>query len=353
MAIAYETKTEYTSSGTTITSDSFTAAGGSGSNRTLVFIIGWKDESTSLNNPSVSSVTYNSVALTFRARARQQYVANTRSVTCEVWTLDNPATGSNTLAYTLSEESTGSYVDACALIYSGANNGVGTNVGSATGASTTPSVAVTSTASDSYVVGGVIQDAQTTFTPGTDDTERADFPNTSGRMSMWVAETPGTSGSVTISATSGSSTRWSMVGVEILASGGASPITVNLSAAALAASGQVLDPQPGAVSVSLSAAALVTGGQSITISSATLVSLSPAVLSALGQALDPQPGVVTVILDPAVLSVSGGVITIGLELTIGDARVILMVPAIPVFVVPAFDSIFRVASIPVFEVSYD
>lgn len=223
--------TNYAAASAPITSDSFSADGGSGSGRSLVLIIGWKDEGTTVNNPSVSSVTYGGVALTFRARARQQYAGNGRSVTCEVWTLDNPASGSNTLAYTLSEESTHKPL-ASAAIYTAAGNGVGANVGSATGASNAPAVTFTSLNSDSMVVGGLFQDAQTTYTAGTDDTERADHPNTSGLPSMWVGDTPGISASVTLSASSGSTARWSMVAAELLASGEPPPLpTVVLNTA--------------------------------------------------------------------------------------------------------------------------
>jgi hypothetical protein len=184
---------------------------------------------------SVTALTVDGVNATFRVRASLQYAGN-REITTEIWTLDEndgltSGTG-KTVAITMSEE-VGSRISSVCAIYTGANNGVGPNTGNATGTSTTPSVSLTSTASDSLVAGGFshwLDDG--TFTPGTGDTERADFVDAGFPFyRAWFGDTPGTEASVTLSASSdeSDSAQWAFAAIEVLANAG---VGVNASQSA-------------------------------------------------------------------------------------------------------------------------
>ncbi len=87
--------------------------------------------------------------------------------------------------------------------------------------------------------------------------------------------------------------------------------TINLSAAAVAISGQVIDVQPGAVSKALSVGALTAQGQAITIQAPfppTVINLQAAQITAQGQALDQQSGPKTTSLQAASINAQGQVI---------------------------------------------
>jgi hypothetical protein len=225
MAIALDAATPHKSSAD-VSATSFSHAC-TGSDLSLVLVIGWLDTSRS-SGPTVSSVTYNGVALTFRARAQQLFAGNAQALTCEVWTLDNPATGSNTVAITISETGgAGREIYAAALSYTGANNGVGSTVGTATGSSTTPSVTFTTEAAGSWIVGGTPHTSEDkNATPGTDVNERTDY--TTG---VWAADKAATGGSDTFNCSYSIGDRWSLAAVELKAASWGGGATVKRLAA--------------------------------------------------------------------------------------------------------------------------
>jgi hypothetical protein len=213
---------------------------GAGANRTVVCVtLQFSDNRE--GDPDVTSVTYNGVALTVRATA----AINTGSsewLHAEIWTLDNPASGSNTGAVTYDSinlncdaifwsRNTGAVTyDSinlnCDAIfwshYTGANNGVGTNVGASTGISNNPSTTFTTDASDSMIVAGacVFGGDSDPFTPGSGVTERADGAtgtSITDDIGYTGLEKPATGGSDTIDTTASAADDWAIVAVEILA----------------------------------------------------------------------------------------------------------------------------------------
>ena len=108
-------------------SDSRSYDVGSGADRTLIVNVGMYDASA---EPTITALTYNGVSLTLRKRVSYNY-AGTRYIVTEQWTLDNPASGSNTLSTTIDIEA--DVVDLHVYHFTGANNGVGTNTASTSG----------------------------------------------------------------------------------------------------------------------------------------------------------------------------------------------------------------------------
>lgn len=94
---------------------------------------------------------------------------------------------------------------------------------------------------------------------------------------------------------------------------GAAPVTVNVNAATLSASGQALTVVPGAVSPVMGAGALAATGQAITVSApppAVSVSLNAASLTAAGQSVTVVPGARAVALNAGVITASGQAVTV-------------------------------------------
>lgn len=191
---------------------------GSGADRSLVAIVYMREPTGEASVPSVSGIVFNtSEAFTKRASATLTY-ASTADVVVEVWTLDNPTNTTADVVATLSEVV--SYGIALVVIeYTGANNGVGANVGSATGNSASPSVTFSTGAADSLIVGGInAASGSATFTPGANVTELRDI--TSDQLSAFAGEKAASGGSDTIDATISGSIRWSFAAIELLAASG-------------------------------------------------------------------------------------------------------------------------------------
>ena len=92
---------------------------------------------------------------------------------------------------------------------------------------------------------------------------------------------------------------------------GASPITINLDAAAITSAGQAISIVPAAVSVSLDAAALTASGQVLSVApGAAVISLDAGNLVASGQVLSVVPGVVSITLNAGNLVASGQVLSV-------------------------------------------
>lgn len=219
MAIAHQQTQGAESTTTSVTVSSF--AVGSGTDRTLVAIIAsWWNPAT--GTPSVSSVVFNTTEnFTYRAKAELNF-ATTRWGECEIWTLDNPSNATADVVATLSEApNAGSRL--IVLEYTGANNGVGANVGSATGNSADPQVTFTTTTSDGLIVAGLEfnSGSATPFTPDGSETERADGAYTS--ISYWAGELAASAGSQTVDLTANTSGRWSFAAIELLAASGGGP----------------------------------------------------------------------------------------------------------------------------------
>lgn len=146
-----------------------------GSNRELIVSISVVGSS----GISVSSITYNSVAMTRLSSSSSGVVS------VEMWGLTAPATGTNTISVTLSGacDSVG-----CACSFTGVNQTVsteGANTGPGSGGAGTASVDVTTVADNDWVVAS-ISTSDTTIT--SDQTERQ---NVSGAFGTGAMETFG------------------------------------------------------------------------------------------------------------------------------------------------------------------
>lgn len=137
----------------------------SGSNRALFVKVSYYDTSD-----SVSAVSYNSVAMTFIPGSK---VSNGQ-YTVEWYYLVNPATGSNTVSVTM----TGSVFDIgiTSISFTDAHQTTpyGTPV-TGTGTSTTPSVSVSSAATE-IVLDGIVIVHSGTLTAGAGQTQRTNEP---------------------------------------------------------------------------------------------------------------------------------------------------------------------------------
>lgn len=190
---------------------------GSGSDRTVVCVTMARTP-TDGSDPNTTAVTYNSVALTERASVSFNAGSNDW-FRIEEWTLDNPASGSNTGAVTY--DSTELNADAIFWYhYTGANNGVGQN-GSSTGSGTGLTTTFTTDESTSIITGGgvVFGNEGNPFSPGGGETERADG-NTGGDeqsdLSFTIMDSAATGGSDTFSTTASANEEWAILAVEIL-----------------------------------------------------------------------------------------------------------------------------------------
>jgi hypothetical protein len=195
---------------------------GAGADRTVVCVT--IQMSNRSGDPDVTSVTYNAVALTVRATATIDAGAS-KHIHVEIWTLDNPNSGSNTGAVTYDAIT----LQADAIFwfhYTGANNGVGTNVGASTGVSNNPSTTFTTDTATGMIVGGagILGGDTDPFTPGSGVTERADGAtgtDTSTDFGYTIIEKPSTGGSDTIDTTASASDDWAIPAIELLAAAAA------------------------------------------------------------------------------------------------------------------------------------
>ena len=96
MAITEYNQTNRDSS--SLTSDSFSFDVGSGTNRTLVVISMLYDNSSPYSS-GVSTMTYNSVSLGSPVATATQTFGGSRIVQTNIYVMDDPPSGSNTLAY--------------------------------------------------------------------------------------------------------------------------------------------------------------------------------------------------------------------------------------------------------------
>lgn len=175
----------------------------SGSNRVLLLGIGWYDTAD-----TVSSITYNSVAMTLVPSS----TATNGQYTAALYYLTDPTTGSNTISVTF----TGSVFDfgGVALSVTGADQStpLGT-ANTASGTSTTPSVTITS-ASGELVLDTLIIAHSGTLTVGGSQTQRWNAI-TGGGFIKGGASTEDGAASVTMSWSNSTSQDWAITGVPI------------------------------------------------------------------------------------------------------------------------------------------
>lgn len=267
---------------------------------------------------SASAITYNGVSMTLRAENNYNYTAN-RYLHTLVYTLDNPATGSNTFSVTYS---TACVANAIVLSsYTGANNGIGAT-NSATGTSSSPSVTLTTNNATGLIVGGVqvLGGDSDPFTPGSGVTERSDGAtdtNTNTDVGFTTGDKAATGGSDTFNFTASVSDQWSIVAVEIneAAGGTEGTLSATLGAATLAATGELAID--GTISATLGTATLSSAG-TIGLSASLDATLEDASLSATGTVA--ISGVVDTTLGDATLSSAGAVaITGAVDSNLDDA----------------------------------
>lgn len=163
---------------------------------------------------TVDSVTYNAVSMT-EGVIKSDPTAGARA---GLWYLDSPATGSNNVVITMSGTS---QIISGAVSFTGTSGSIGATA-SATGTSDTPSVSVTTTEDDSWVIDCVGGDGDTFTGTGTGQTVRWD--STDSRYSRGSTEVDTTPSSVTMSHTMSAGTaNWTTVCMEILVESAAGP----------------------------------------------------------------------------------------------------------------------------------
>ncbi|MCA9962470.1 MAG: hypothetical protein KC443_25725, partial [Anaerolineales bacterium] len=272
-----------------------------GSNLTLVVPIWIFDGSADI---TVTDITYNSVSLTQR-RARVETFGG-RYWRVEIWTLDSPATGSNTVAVTLSGTPSGYAVGA--ISYTGANNGVGTT-GDNSSNDNNPSTTHTSTTSNGLnIMAAVMRGGDSDpFAPDGSETERYDGAtgtNTNTDIGMTLIELASTGGSDTLSTTASVSDLWVSVMIELLAA--SSGVSIACNVGTLTLTGQQAAVAPGAVSVDASVGNLALAGQQAAIvPGAVGIALNTGTLALAGQQAAIVPGAVGIALNTGTLALAG------------------------------------------------
>jgi hypothetical protein len=106
----------------------------------------------------VTGITYNSVALTQAVTAA---IANARS---DIWYLKNPSTGANTISVTLA--GTATRTGGAAVSFTGADQSNPIHKSNSDASSGTPSVSVTTTVENTYLVASLYHGNETTATGG-------------------------------------------------------------------------------------------------------------------------------------------------------------------------------------------
>jgi hypothetical protein len=207
-----------TSDNATVTTYSNFAVG-SASDRTLLAIVTFEDFIAGTSN-TVASVVFNTTENFSEAHVGYNDYGGDDRMGCEIWRLDNPSNATADVVATM-DANVIKNTHLIILEFSGANNGIGANKAASTGSSGSYSISLTSLNSDSLVVTGLGDALHTAapFSPGSGDTEA--FDSAGANNDAWAGYTPGTGGSVTITATeTGSSGAWAMCAVELLAAAG-------------------------------------------------------------------------------------------------------------------------------------
>ena len=201
--IAIDATSQSSGSGTTITWSHSTA----GQNRYL--IVG----ATAMTGSFVSSVTYNSVAMTRLVRA----YSGSSYPNAELWGLPNPTTGANNIIVTFNNAPTaGATVSGVSYNYVSQFSAIATS-GSASGSSTAPLVFMTANS----IVGIIGESGSATFTAGASQTQRVNYTTGSGVAAIrnYTADRLNlTSGTQYISGSLSAVRGWAAVGIALNAS---------------------------------------------------------------------------------------------------------------------------------------
>lgn len=193
MAVAFDAASSTSSAAATSLTFSHTCTG---SDRAL-------GVGVTLNDTAATTVTYNSVSMT-------QEVAVGTGSPVRLYELENPTTGANNVVVSIGVEV---QVIAGAVSVTGADQtDCVSNNASATGFSSSPSVAVTSASGE--LVLAAISSAAVTWTAGTGETERWDLAG--GGLAGWGGTEDGAS-SVTINPTQSATEDWRIVAMSFRA----------------------------------------------------------------------------------------------------------------------------------------
>lgn len=194
--IVFDAATE----GTEVSSDTQTVSHttGSGSKRLLLAIVAWNGTAT------VSSVTYNSIALTSTTAANSPY-SNHKT---QIWYLVAPSTGANNLVVTLSASSA---LNTAVVTYTGVDQTTPVeNVTSSSNDINTMAVTVTSAVGD--LAFAAVHRSGGTLVPDAGQTERF---NAFDSAILFAGGDKTGAASVTLTWTTSGTSPWSMVGVSI------------------------------------------------------------------------------------------------------------------------------------------
>lgn len=164
MAITLAANSAFSSPYTEATSFSVAFDAGSADRRVLVVKLVMHDDGAT---PTFGTPTYNGSNLTLQEAAEHLYAGNGRVERTEIWTHTSPASGSNTLAGTMSE--TTAQIEVYAEVWSDASSTLG-NSNSGGGNVDTYSLAITTSASTSRITGAVggVASRDWTMTTGTE-----------------------------------------------------------------------------------------------------------------------------------------------------------------------------------------
>lgn len=213
MSLAFDAATVNTSSSAR-NSASF-AHTCSGSDRGLVVILSFERYN---QDPDCDSITYNGVSLTRRVNV--DFNLGGVYFRHQIWTLENPASGSNTVVVTYDGNVNPDAI--CVLSYTGVRQaGMTGATQSATGNGNNPTLSITTLYSNSLVVGGcAVQGGDSDpFSPGAGQTERTDGDTgTSADLDFGYSDSdePASSpGAVTHDYTASVSDYWIIAAIEV------------------------------------------------------------------------------------------------------------------------------------------
>ena len=200
------------SSSSSRTSATFSHTVPAGDNRLLIVTVGVR------GSLSVSSVTYGGTNL---ALAKAESSGSSSGERTEIWYLAAPSTGANNVVVTYA--STVNPDGIAALSYTGANqsNPIGATAGAQATSGTDTTVDITTTESNSLIVGGLANLGADTdpHAPGSGTTERYDFQSGTSTISddtyAGGEESTTTAGTYTFNFTSNASDDWTIAAVEV------------------------------------------------------------------------------------------------------------------------------------------
>jgi len=208
---------------------------GSGTNRSLVAYVIIDDAGSTTTH--VDSVVFNGAEnFTYRTKA-VNLPGGANTLAAEVWTLDNPTDATANVVATASESCSG--ITIIISEYTGANNGIGANTGSATGLSVNPSTTFNTGLATSVICSGVAAHAtDRAFAPGVGTTERHEGYNGTSVTNYVGMEENASAGADTIDTTfDGAASYWAIAAIELQAAAAGGPIALEATVTAASATG--------------------------------------------------------------------------------------------------------------------